>query len=408
MKIVINAWSAAGPKTGVGHYVSELLRCLRAQAAGDEIRPFPSPWFFRTKALWQWFRPLLRETTAEQVAAESLEAPPAPTWRGRFVRRMREWGRDLLTANLNALLSRTTCDVYHEPNFIPLPSDRPTVTTLHDLSAVLHPEWHPADRVAHFEKHFRAGLAQSCHFLAISEFGRQEVIRTLGLRPEQVTRTYMGVRPGLGPLPPAKVLPVLKRLGLPPNYLLYLGTLEPRKNVLTLLRAYVALPAAVRERCPLVLAGGWGWNAGDVAAFLDAEGKARGVRHVGYLPEGHMPAVYNGARALVFPTFYEGFGLPPMEMLACGGAVLCSTAGALVETVGKQAHLVEPLDVDGWRDALHRVVSDDDWHAELRRGATDVARPFTWEQCAADTLTAYRVACGAASPADADPLRQAG
>src|SRR5205823_10169962 len=139
----------------------------------------------------------------------------------------------------------------HEPNFIPLPSDLPTVATLHDLSVLRHPEWHPADRVLHFERRFRRGLAQCVHFLAISEFGRQEVIQALGLRPEQVTRTYMGIRPGLGPLPEADVRQALRRMGLPPRYLLYLGTIEPRKNVATLLRAYCSLPGSFRDRYPL-------------------------------------------------------------------------------------------------------------------------------------------------------------
>src|SRR5262249_9711950 len=149
---------------------------------------------------------------------------------------------------------RATCragpyDLYHEPNFIPLPGDVPTLATLHDLSVLLHPEWHPADRVSHFERSFSAGLSRCVHFLAISEFGRQEIVRTLGVEPARVTRTYMGIRPGLGPLPFARVSPALQRLGLPERYLLYLGTLEPRKNLLTLLRAYCALPGALRQRC---------------------------------------------------------------------------------------------------------------------------------------------------------------
>jgi alpha-1,3-rhamnosyl/mannosyltransferase len=290
---------------------------------------------------------------------------------------------------------RQTCrvgryDLYHEPNFIPLSSELPTVATLHDLSVLNHPEWHPADRVAHFERRFRAGLSQCIHFLAISESGRQEIIRTLGLRPDQVTRTYMGIRPNLRPMSDDEVQPVLKRLGLPPRYLLYLGTIEPRKNVLTLLRAYSDLPSEVRTDFPLLLVGGWGWRSADVAAYLDAEAGPRGVRRVGYVPEEAVGALYNGARALAFPSLYEGFGLPPLEMMACGGAVLASTAAALVETVGPRAHLIEPLDVDGWRAALLRVTTDDDWHRELRRGTEEVARPYTWEACAETTLGVYR------------------
>jgi alpha-1,3-rhamnosyl/mannosyltransferase len=264
---------------------------------------------------------------------------------------------------------------------------------------LLHPEWHPADRVAHFERHFERGLSSCAHFLAISEFGRQEIIRTLHIAPERVTRTYMGIRRGLGPLSAAQVAPVLRDLGLPPRYLLYLGTIEPRKNVSVLLRAYCALPERLRSRWPLLLVGSWGWNAGDVAAYLHAEARHRGVTHLGYLAEHHLCAVYNGARALVYPSLYEGFGLPPVEMMACGGAVLASTAGALVETIGSRAHLTEPEDVGGWHDALARVLQDEEWWRALRQDVTTVAQPYTWDRCAADTLRVYRTLCGAPAAA---------
>ncbi len=294
---------------------------------------------------------------------------------------------------------RATCpagryDLYHEPNFIPLPSDLPTVATLHDLSVLVHPEWHPADRVAHFERHFQRGLRQCEHFLAISEAGRQEVIRTLGVAPERITRTYMGIRPGLGQLAAEAVAPVLRQLNLPPRYLLSLGTIEPRKNVLLLLHAYCSLPAALRERWPLLLVGSWGWNTAAVADYYEREARHCNVHHLGYVAEEHLPAIYNGARALVYPSLYEGFGMPPVEMMACGGAVLASTAAALVEVLGGRGCSLDPLDEDAWRAAMMRVVSDDEWWWSLRRGTQEAARGFTWERCAADTWRVYRRLCG--------------
>src|SRR5439155_17072924 len=136
-------------------------------------------------------------------------------------------------------------------------------------------------------------------------------------------------------------------LGLPLDYLLYVGTIEPRKNVLTLLRAYGELAPKLRRRCPLVLAGGWGWKSADVADYFRREAADKGVIHLGYTDDRHLPGLYAGARALVFPSFYEGFGLPPLEMLACGGAVLSSTAEALREVLGRHAHYVDPNDEGG-------------------------------------------------------------
>src|SRR5262249_43899928 len=304
-------------------------------------------------------------------------APAGTTSRASLKRRAIEAlagvGRALMARHQHRAFDPGRCDLYHEPNLVPLPSDLPTVTTLHDLSVLLHPEWHPADRVAHFERHFRDGLRRTTHFLAISEFIRQEVIRTLHVPPDRVTTPPMGIRPGLRPRPAGEVAAALRRLGLPPRYLLCVGTVEPRKNLLLLLRAYAALPGELRRRYPLLLVGAWGWNAAAVADYLHAEGRPRGVLHVGYVPDADLAALYSGARALAYPSLYEGFGLPPLEMLACGGAVLASTAGAVAEVVGGHAHLTDAHDLDGWREALRRVLADDDWWRGLRRGAAEAA-----------------------------------
>jgi alpha-1,3-rhamnosyl/mannosyltransferase len=295
----------------------------------------------------------------------------------------------VLANRFRANCRRGRYDLYHEPNVIPLACDLPTVTTVHDLSVLFHPEWHPIDRVAHYHRYFASGLERSQHVLTVSEFARREIIETLGLPPDRVSRTYNGIRPNLVPMPGHEVETRRQRLGLPARYLLCLGTLEPRKNVLMLMRIYCSLPGWLRERYPLVLVGGKGWNSTDIHAYLDQEARHKGVIHLGYLPDEHLATLYNGARALLFPSFYEGFGLPPIEMMACGGAVIASTAGAVVEVVGRKAHLIDPRDGDGWRQALMRVTTDEDWWKELRQGTEEVAKPFTWERCAADTLAVY-------------------
>ncbi len=397
MRVVVNQLPALGRRTGVGHYIAELLRCLGEQADTEEIDVFPRGWVRWARRLWDRLRSCLETTPgAPRPAGAPARGPVLAAVRQAALHQMRQTGRALVGRYFRARYRPRHYDLYHETNFIPLPSDLPTVATLHDLSVLLHPEWHPADRVAHFERHFRRGLERCQHFLAISEHGRQEVIRTLNIAPERVTCTYMGIRPGMGPLPAEEVAPRLARLGLPPRYLLSLGTIEPRKNLLVLLRAYCGLPAAQRARCPLLLVGGWGWNTAAVADYFFGEARHRGVVHVGYVADEYLPAIYNGARALAYPSLYEGFGLPPVEMMACGGAVLASTAGAVVETAGGRAHLIDPHDLDGWRAALGRIITDDAWHRELRRGTVEAARPFTWDRCAAETLRVYRMLCGEA------------
>ena len=382
MRVIVNELQSLKQKAGIGHYTAELLRWLPALAAPDRIDGFPTGW--------------VRSATAAcfRAGGRMTQGDASATPKAALVGFVRDRWQGFLAGRFRQACAVGRYDLYHEPNYLPMPADCPTVATLHDLSVLLHPQWHPADRVHRFEEQLPQVLSRCVHFLADTEAVRREVIQHLGVAPERITRVYMGIRPDLQPLPPETVQRELARHGLPPRYLLCLGTIEPRKNVLRLLRIYCSLPESVRQRWPLLLVGGWGWNASEVAQYLHDEAQPRGVLHLGYVADDSLPVLYNGARALVFPSYYEGFGLPPLEMMACGGAVLASTAAALQETVAGQACLVPPEDDDGWRAALLRVTTDDDWHRTLCQGATAVARPFTWQRTAAETLRVYRRLCG--------------
>jgi alpha-1,3-rhamnosyl/mannosyltransferase len=381
MRVLVNEISTwDGAKTGVGHYTSGLVAALEARGDVD-VAHYPPAWLGLTLAGWKRGRRwLLRRGGANSSTAATtsgLDSRPSLAHR-------------LLQRHFERCCRCGQFDLYHEPNFIPFACDLPTVVTIHDLSVLLHPEWHPAERVRNYEQRFQRGLSGCAHVLTVSEFTRREVIAALGWPPERVTRAYNGVRPTMISLPAAAVQQTLRRLRFPPRYLLHVGTIEPRKNLPMLVRAYGALPAALREACPLVLVGGWGWNHDDIGRLLETEGSRLRVLHVGYVAERDLPAVYNGATALVFPSLYEGFGLPVVEMMACGGAVLASTADALVELVAGQAHLLDPHDVDGWRNAMARVIADADWRQTLRTGAVRRAARFTWEACAEETVQVYR------------------
>jgi alpha-1,3-rhamnosyl/mannosyltransferase len=383
----ISTWD--GAKTGVGYYTSGLVAALEARGDVD-VAHYPPTWLGLTLAAWKRGR---RPAGINRNPKSKIQYPKSGislefAFRGAAASTSLK--HCLLQRHFERFCRRGRFDLYHEPNFIPFACDLPTIVTIHDLSVLLHPEWHPAERVRHFEQSFHGGLAACIHVLAVSEFTRREVITALGQPPERVTRAYNGVRPSMTPLAADTVRRTLRRLGLPARYLLHVGTIEPRKNLLMLLRAYGRLPTTLRQSCPLVLAGGWGWNHEEIARFLEADGRRMGVLHVGYLSERDLPAVYNGALALVFPSFYEGFGLPVLEMMACGGAVLASTADVLVELVAGQAHLIDPRDADGWQAAMARVITDADWLLTLRSGAVRRAARFTWQACAADTVKVYR------------------
>jgi alpha-1,3-rhamnosyl/mannosyltransferase len=388
MRVIVNELSALNVKAGVGHYTNQMVRALRARAGSDVIDAFPAGLTRDLARACYRARPLINPQKGQETTGN--RASWVGDVKGRITQGLRRTVQEFLAWRFRRVTNYSHYDVYFEPNYIPLPCDTPTVTTVHDLSVLLHPDWHPADRVAHHERYFATALDRSAHFLAVSEFTRQEMIRHLGVAPERVTRVHNGVRATMRPLPPEQVEATIMRLGLPRDYLLSVGTIEPRKNLLMLMRAYVSLPPSVRARWPLLLVGNWGWMSGAEAEYLQTTARHQGVIHLGYLADADLAAVLNRARALVYPSLYEGFGFPPLEMMACGGAVLTSTAGSIRETAGGQAHLIDPADVEGWRAAMQRVLTDRDWWMSLRRGAIAHARRYTWEHAADEALIVFR------------------
>jgi alpha-1,3-rhamnosyl/mannosyltransferase len=357
---------------------------------GEDICAYPSG--IIAPILRFWTRHVERYLAARERAG--MLARVEALTRRAYLATLRRTGSLLAPDPFSYSVRHGRFDLYHEPNFLAHPCELPTVVTVHDLSVLLHPEWHPRARIADYNRGFARALKQACHVLAVSEFTKREVVEFLNWPAERVTVSYNGRRPFLRPLTPEECAPVLQSLNLKPNYLLHVGTIEPRKNIGMLLKAHTGLPALLRERHPLVLVGGRGWQSNELEERIADLSRDGTVRRLGYCPDDALAALYSSARALVFPTLYEGFGMPTIEMMACGGAVLASTAGAVVETVGGRAHLIDPHDEAGWRNAMQRVCTDDDWWNSLRAGAEAIARPFTWEACAEATLGAYRKALG--------------
>ncbi len=390
MRVIVNTMCTLGTRSGIGHHTSELVRALQARAEPDTIGTYPSGAFLPGNRL------LVRQAERYLHCRErgGFVARVEGFARRGFMAALRRGGRLLVRNPLDYCARRGGYQLHHEPNTLAGPCSVPLVVTVHDLSVLLHPEWHPPRRVAEYAWQFEDSLKRACHVLAVSEFTKREVVRHLNWPADKVTVAYNGRRPFLRPLPAAECAPVLRQLKLEPGYLLHVGTVEPRKNLALLLKAHAGLPLEVRRRHPLVLAGGRGWQANELESELADRARDGTVRRLGYLPDESLAALYSAARALVFPTLYEGFGMPTVEMMACGGAVLASTAGAVAETVGGTAHLIDPHDEPGWRDAMLRVCADDHWWQSLRAGAEETARPFTWGACADATLGAYRRALG--------------
>lgn len=373
MRVLINAFPAIKPRTGVGHYITCLYEALSGLA---DVETYPTP---RQR---EWAASLYNR-------ARGRGGPGGGRSRlGRVKGFAKSAAYSLTQAHFRSV-AEAGFQLYHEPNYIPWPCDLPAVVTVHDLSVLAHPEWHPAGRVAAYERSFYPRLRRAAHFIAGSRFTRDEMVRRLGVCPSRVTPVHYGVRPEFKPLPAAEVDRALAGLGLARGYFLYVGTIEPRKNVATLLRAFCELPAWARSRHPLVLAGGWGWDSGATRELFDGRARDAGAVRLGYVPDCQLPHLYNGAAALLYASHYEGFGLPLIEMAACGGAVLASSADAHCEVLDGCAPVLPAGDVAAWRDAMSRLITNQDFAAELRDGLKPIAGRYTWGRCAAETLQVY-------------------
>jgi alpha-1,3-rhamnosyl/mannosyltransferase len=398
MRIAWNILPSVGPRSGVGWYTAATLDALKASAGPEEhYLEFPGTAGQLLRKWWFVIRPwMIKPGKAKPILSTSgnTGSESGETWKSKVL----GWARTRQESYLSGMLDRWhnlgLVDLYHEPNFLPVPTQVPTVTTFHDLSSLSHPEWHPVDRVRVFEKRAKGGLERSSHFFTLSNSVREEMVSVLGLKREQITITPMGVRPHLKPIEAQEQQSVLTRLGLPRGSFLHVGTLEPRKNLLMLAKTWCDLPAEHRSRHPLVLVGGWGWRCDDLREFLQTTGFSKGIRHLGYVDDADLPALYSSAHALLFPTKYEGFGMPPIEMMACGGAVIASTAPAVREVLDGQGHLVEIEDQDGWRSAMLKACLHPEWIGQLRTGATQWASRYTWSETARTTREGYARALG--------------
>ena len=372
MKILVNAQPLLHPLSGVGQYTYQLYReMLKLEA--------PCRFYYRYH-----FSEALKTGGGEFAnAVERLAHPTYPT------RMTMNVARKLTFFSASQGLGKG--GIYHEPNFIPFRTTLPTVITIHDLSVLRVPETHRPKWVEIFSKRIPEAVAKARRIIAVSEFARQEVIDYF---PEAADKTFVtleGVRDNYQPMGPEATAPYLKDLGLTHGrYLLAVGTLEPRKNLARAITAYCALPKETRKHYPLAIAGMKGWLNHEFEAAITQlvdEGEAK---ILGFVPDDSMNALYSGARLLVYPSIYEGFGLPPLEAMASGTPVITSNCSSLPEVVGDAGIQIDPYDWEAIHAGFTSLIEDDALHQRLRQASIERAKTFSWQRTAEDTLKILR------------------
>jgi glycosyltransferase involved in cell wall biosynthesis len=291
-----------------------------------------------------------------------------------------------------ALLARDGIDVVHAPvNVSPHFAKRPTVVTVHDLAFRLYPEQYPGLKRRYLDALTRRSVEQADQVIAVSENTRADLLRFYRVNPERVRVIPNGVDPLLRPVDDAEVLARFRaRHQLPDEFILALSTLQPRKNLIALFRAWARLDASTR--LPLVVAGARGWKVDPIFEEVRALGIADQVRFTGYAAGDELALWYSAATLFVYPSLYEGFGLPLLEAMACGTPVVSSNASSLPEVAGDAALLIDPRDVDGLATAIDRLAHDPMLRTDLAKRGIERARQFSWMRTARETVEVYRLA----------------
>ena len=286
-------------------------------------------------------------------------------------------------------------DVLHSPDFIPPARARcPSIITVHDLAFLLYPRFLTRDSARYYGQ-VDLAARQADHIIAVSESTKRDTIRLLGVPAEKISVIYEAAHPVFSPVTnPDAIERTRARYNLPDNVILFVGTIEPRKNLPTLLRAFRRLRDNYKTDAALVIAGNRGWLADEVDSVASELQLGDTVRFLGGVPNEQLVYLYNAAKIFVWPSFYEGFGLPPLEAMACGTPVITSQVSSLPEVVGDAATLINPEDVDGLTVAMWRALSDENLRREMRAKGLKRAQTFSWERAARETLSVYQRVAG--------------
>jgi alpha-1,3-rhamnosyl/mannosyltransferase len=268
------------------------------------------------------------------------------------------------------------------------------VITIHDLSWIRYPAAHPIDRVRWLDKGLPKALDRARAVLVDSEFIRREVLTTFGIDAETVHVAHLGVPRRFAPAPPEETVRSLPGLGLQHGkYILTVGTIEPRKNLGHMLEAHALLPESVKAEFPLVIAGAKGWRSHSMLTRLRNQDD-RHVCFLGHVSSEQLAHLYAGAALFAFPSIYEGFGLPPLEAMACGAPVIVSNRSSLPEIVGDAGEMMNPEDPEDTARRMHALLDDPSRRQRMAEQGLRRAAKFTWSHCAAVTRSVYLAALG--------------
>ncbi len=376
MKITFDGRSLLSPWTGIQTYLIELINELNEDSENLELFLYPGSSFKISKEA---------KSTLQALPISKLYFKPL----GKTVLDIiinKSGTRGLFKSN--KLKIKT--DIFHETDILEIPCDNKSILTVHDTIPMIFPEAFPTNTYESFAKIISNNCKLSEHIVVDSESTKNGLSFFFNVPDHKISVVYAGVADHFKPIEDKQVLESInKKYNLPDKFLLYLGTIEPRKNVARILEAYNKISNDIGE-LKLVICGSYGWGAHEVYKTLDRLKLKDKVLFTGYVDEIDKPALYSAAQAFVFPSLYEGFGLPPLESMACGTPVVTSDISSLPEIVDDAGIKVDPLDINQIAEGILSIIKDRELAEKLRFKGLERSKQFTWKNTAKQMVEVYK------------------
>ncbi|HEN3568556.1 TPA: glycosyltransferase family 4 protein [Yersinia enterocolitica] len=375
MRVVFSIDSIKYPLTGIGRYTYELAQELRNN---DDISDLL---FLQGRKISRGLPAVKAESSATSGLKTAVKNSAIAS---ELYRLSAPWLKSLALKPYQGF-------IYHSTNFYLPPRVDNAVSTFHDLSIFKWPQCHPENRVRYMQKELLLTIKRAKVLITDSEFTRKELAEYFDYPIEKIVSAPLASSGEFYPREYVSLQNLMTRLNLVAGqYTLFTGTIEPRKNIATLLDVYERMPLELRSRYPLVICGFSGWNSESLHRRFEKAAQQGWLLYLGYLSSNDLPLLFSGARTFLFPSLYEGFGLPVLEAMASGVPVVCSNAASLPEVLGESGLMCDALDVEGLTTAIIKSLEDEDWRNIAIAAGLIRANTFTWKRCAHETIKAYK------------------
>lgn len=375
MKVIFGTDAIKYPLTGIGRYAFELAKRLSDASEISELL------FLNGHTLSDQM-PVAKEDSSSTDMLKS------------FIKknRLASEAYRLTAPWLKTKILRNNKDaIYHGPNFYLPPKVGRCVVTFHDLSVFTLPQCHPPERVRYMRKELLQTIKRAEIFITDSDFTRVELINYFNISESKVFTAKLACGDEFIPQTEDAIATILGKYKLSfKKYALFTGSIEPRKNIATLLDSYERLPLLLRQQMPLVISGFKGWNSDTLHRRFEKGGREGWLRYLGFTSSNDLPALYAGAVSFLFPSVYEGFGLPVLEAMASGTPVVCSNSSSLPEVAGSSALMCDAMDVETLTSLILKSLTDTEWQDSATKSGLLHVSQFSWKKCAADTIAAYK------------------